>query len=342
MNEKLVSVVVVDYHGGDVLEKCLQSIFLSTYPALEVIVVDNANDERTAEVSKKFGVVRLVSGRNLQYSGGNNFGAKSANGEYILFLNNDATLHRDAISRLVEEANRTNATLFAPKILLMDHPQMINSAGIQMHMAGFGILRGCGEEDKGQYDKQKETCAPHGACFLISKSSFHKLRCFDESFFAFYEDSDLGWKNSLMGKSTTYVPSAIVYHKWGHSWNKANKGSKMFLAERNRLTLILTNYQRRTMILLLPIFILAEGSTIAYCAFQGILGCKIKGYSDLILLRYYIMRRRRLIQSIRTTNDDIIVKSFTLEYKHSQIGKSNLTVNVLFHFFGDFLKRFIR
>ena len=342
MNEKLVSVIVVDYHGRDVLEKCLQSVFMSSYPALEVIVVDNANDSCSEEISKRFGIVPLMSGRNLGYSGGINFGVGRANGEYVLFLNYDATLHPDAISRLVEEANRSHATLCTPKILMLDNSKIINSAGLQIHMAGFGVLRGCGEEDVGQFDKKENCCAPHGACIFASKSNFQNLGCFDEHFFAFNEDTDLGWKNSLMGKNTRYVPSAIVYHEWGHSWNKDHEASKIYFVERNRLTMILTNYQRRTMVLLLPIFILAECITIAYCASQGILGSKIKGYADLIQLRHYLMRRRRWIQSVRKTNDCIIVKSFTLEYKHTLLGRPNKPVNMLFHILGDFLKRFIR
>jgi GT2 family glycosyltransferase len=341
MNEKLVSVIVVDYHGKDVLEKCLQSVFLSSYPALEVIVVDNSNDSSIEEISKKFDVVLLMSGRNLGYSGGNNFGVGRANGEYVLFLNNDAILHPDAISRLVEEATRSQAALCEPKILMMDNPRMINSAGILIHLAGFGVLRGCGEEDLGQYDEIEESCAPHGACVLASKSAFQNLGCFDELFFAFNEDTDLGWKALLMGKNTRYVPSAIVYHKWGHAWNKAQEANKIYFAERNRLIMILTNYQCRTMVLLLPIFILAECSTLAYCAFQGMLGSKVKGYADLIQLRRYLVRRRRWIQSVRKTKDSIIVKSFTLEYKHTLLGRPNKPVNMLFHILGGFLRRFI-
>lgn len=342
MNEKLVSVIVVDFNGKDVLEKCLQSVFMSSYPALEVVVVDNSNDGCIEGISKKFGIVPLTCGRNLGYSGGNNFGVGRANGEYVLFLNNDAILHPDAISRLVEEANRSQAAFCLPKILMLDNHRMINSAGILIHFAGFGVLRGCGEEDLGQYDKIKESCVPHGASFFASKSAFQNLGSFDERFFAFNEDTDLGWKALLMDKNTRYVPSAIVYHKWGHTWNKAHEANKVYFAERNRLIMILTNYQRRTMVLLLPIFILAECSTIAYCAVQGMLGSKIRGYADLIQLRHYLVRRRRWIQSVRKTNDSIIVKSFTLKYKHTLLGRPNKPVNMLFQILGGFLRRFIR
>jgi GT2 family glycosyltransferase len=342
MNEKLVSVIIVDYHGKDVLKKCIQSVFLSSYPALEVIVVDNSNDSSIEEISKKFDVALLTRGRNLGYSGGNNFGAGRANGEYVLFLNYDTILHPDAISRLVEEATRSQAALCQPKILMMKNPRIINSAGILTHLAGFGVLRGCGEEDLGQYDKTEENYAPHGACVLVSKSAFQNLGCFDERFFAFNEDTDLGWKALLMGKNTRYIPSAIAYHRWGHSWDKAHEATKIYLAERNRLIMILTNYQRRTMILLLPIFILAECATLAYSAVHGILSSKIKGYADLIQLRDYLARRRKWIQSMRKTKDSMIVKSFTLEYKHTLLGRPNTPINMLFHIFGDFLRRFIR
>jgi GT2 family glycosyltransferase len=342
MNEKLVSVIVVDYHGSDVLEKCLQSVVLSSYPALEVIVVDNANDVDTKRISKKFGVTLLISGSNIGYSGGNNFGVEHAHGEFVLFLNNDATLHPDAISRLVEEANRSKATLCVPKIFIMSNPGVLNSAGIQIHMAGFGILRGCGEKDLGQYDKNEGNCFPHGACLFASKKGFQNLGCFDKHFFAFNEDTDLGWKALLMGRNVRYVSSAIVYHEWGHTYDVNQEAGKIFVAERNRLIMVLTNYQRRTLILLLPVLILAECSTLAYCLVQGMLGSKIEGYVDLLKLRKYILIRRKWIESVRTTSDGLVIKSFILDYKHTLLGRHNKPINILFHILGDFLKHFVR
>jgi GT2 family glycosyltransferase len=342
MKENLVSVIIVDYHGVDVLEKCLQSVLASSYPALEVLVVDNANDSDIEKISKKFGVTRLISGSNLGYSGGNNFGVRNAHGDYVLFLNNDATLHPDAISKFVKEAVRSKASIFVPKILMMSNPKIINSVGIQIHLAGFGLLRGCGEKDLGQFDTEEIGYAPHGACLFTSKKDFQNLGCFDDRFFAFNEDTDLGWKALLMGKNVRCVPSAIVYHEWGHTYNKGQEAGKIFVAERNRLTMVLTNYKRRTIVLLLPILILAECSTLAYCAIQGILGSKITGYVDLIRRSQYLANRRRRLQSNRTTNDDIVVKSFTLDYAHTLLGRYNKPVNMLFHVLGDFAKRFIR
>jgi GT2 family glycosyltransferase len=340
MDQKLVSVIIVNYYGKNVLEKCLESVFLSSYHALEVIVVDNSSDTSVEDSLKKFNVVLLRSGRNLGYCGGNNFGVRRAKGEYVLFLNYDTVLHPDTISQLVKETVKSQAPLCQPKILMMDNPRKINSAGVLIHLAGFGLLRGCDEEDLGQYDNLEEICAPHGACIFASKNAFQSLGYFDEHFFAFNEDTDLGWKALIMGKNTRYVPSAIIYHKWGHSWDKPRDHSKLYLAERNRLIMILTNYQRSTMVLLLPILILAELSTLAYCAIQGMLRSKVRGYVDLIQSRQYLRARRRWIHSVRKRDDASIIKSFTWEYKHTLFGKPYRPLNVVFHLLSSFLMRF--
>jgi GT2 family glycosyltransferase len=341
MTPEMVSVIIVNYNGREVLEKCVQSVFHSSYSPLEVIIVDNSpNDGSTNEILKRFSVTLIRNKRNLGFARGNNQGLKEAKGEYILLLNNDATLHPRAIEELVKESKDSQCQILQPKILMADNHNVINSTGISIHLAGFPVLMRCGERDA-QYTFPTNICAPHGACFLASKTVMNEIGLFDEEFVAFNEDTDFGWRALLMKKNIRFVPSAIVYHKWGHTYNQAHIANKVYLAERNRLIMILTNYQRRTMVLLLPLFILAECSTIAYCAFQGIVGSKIKGYADLMQLRNYLVKRRRWIQSVRKTNDSSIVKSFTLKYTHTTLGRSNKPVNMLFKILGGFLRHFI-
>lgn len=332
MNKKLVSVIIVNYNGKEVLEKCVQSVFSSAYSHLEVIVVDNgSNDGSAEEISKKFDVTLIRNKRNLGYCAGNNKGIDKAKGEYVLLLNYDTILHRAAISRLVEEASRSQTEFYQPKILMLNNPRIINSTGISIHLAGFGLLRGSGEEDFGQYDKREEICAAHGACIFASKSALQEVGFLDESFFAFNDDTDLGWRALLKGKKTKYVPTAIVYHKWGHAWDKTRSVTKIYFAERNRLIMILSNYQRSTFILLLPIFVLAELSTWAYCTVNRMLQAKVKEYADLIQMRRYIIRRRKWIQSIRKIDDKNVLNHFTCEFKHAYLAKHVKPLNILFN-----------
>ena len=98
MTSEMVSVIIVNYNGKAVLEKCVQSVFQSSYSPLEVLIVDNSpNDGTVSEVLKTFSVKLIKNNRNLGFAYGNNQGLKAAKGEYILLLNNDATLDPRAI-----------------------------------------------------------------------------------------------------------------------------------------------------------------------------------------------------------------------------------------------------
>ena len=342
MSKELVSVIVVNYNGKEILEKCVQSIFSSSYYPLEVIIVDNSPLDGSAdEVSRKYDVVLIKNVRNLGYSAGNNLGLREANGEYVLILNNDAILHPRAIDELVTEANRSKSQILQPKILMLNDSRIINSTGILIHVAGFGVLRGCGEEDSGQYDRSIDIGAPHGACFFANRNILKELGLFDEEFFAFCEDTDFGWRALLIGKKTRFVPSAIVFHKWGHAYNNDSLSIKMRLAERNRLIMVITNYQRSTMVLLLPIFFLAELSTLTYCAVHGLIRSKIKGYADLIQMKQYLVARRKRIQSMRRISDNSLLELFTSEFAHTYLGRPNKPLNMLFSLFSKFCIAFL-
>ena len=340
MTSEMVSVIIVNYNGKAVLEKCVQSIFGSSYSPLEVIIVDNSpNDGSTDEILKRFSVRLINNKRNLGFARGNNQGLKAAKGKYILLLNNDATLHPRAIEEMMKETTDSMSQIFQPKILMADNHKVINSAGISIHLAGFPILIGCGERDS-QFTLSTDICAPHGACFLASKKVLNEIGLFDEQFVAFNEDTDFGWRALLMKESIKFVPSAIVYHKWGHTYNQAHLATKIYLAERNRLILILTNFQSSTMILLIPIFLIAELSTFGYSAVHGLLGSKVKEYSDLIQLRDYLFDRRKRIQLMRKENDYQILRLFTCEFRHSYLGSPNKPLNAIFSLLGKFLLHF--
>jgi GT2 family glycosyltransferase len=145
MTPEMVSVIIVNYNGKDVLEKCVQSVFHSSYSPLEVIIVDNSpNDGSADEILQRLSVTLIRNKRNLGFARGNNQGLKEAKGEYILLLNNDATLHPKAIEELVKESKDSQCQILQPKILMADNHSVINSTGISIHLAGFPVLIGCG------------------------------------------------------------------------------------------------------------------------------------------------------------------------------------------------------
>jgi GT2 family glycosyltransferase len=323
----LVSVIVLNYNGKKVLKDCLESVFNSNYSPIEVIVVDNASTDGSDKTAIKNHSYKLIKNKaNLGWCGGNNAGIRAAKGQFIILLNNDTEIDNNCISQLVQ-ATIKGADFCAPKILLEDK-KTINSTGLRIHVAGFGLLRGSGEIDEGQYNEPDEIAGFHGACIFGSKKAIEEVGPLDEFFITFNDDTDWSWKALLKGFKVNYVPSAILYHKWGWIYGTINV-KKFRWVERNRLVMVLTNYSKRSIILLLPILALYEFATLIYCLEKGIFSAKIQSYIDLWLNRTYLIQRRRLIQKERKKTDSFVIKKFTSTFSHAYLGKYVSPLNVL-------------
>jgi len=326
----LVSVIILNYNGKRVLEQCLDSVFASSYTPFEVIVVDNCSTDGSAEAARSKWNFKLIKNKkNVGYCAGNNIGIRNANGEFVVLLNNDTVVHPQWLKELLTTATRSKADFCQPKIIMLDDPKIINSAGNVLHMAGFGLMRGAGEVDKGQYDAQEKISSLHGACIFVSKDAIADVGLLDENFFSWNEDTDWAWRALLRGFKLVYVSRALVKHKYGEAWGFGTP-KKFYYAERNRIIMLLTNYSHRSVILLSPLFILTEIATLGYCLFNRTLRAKIVAYADLIRMRHYIVERRKRIQARRRVSDGMIVRIFTSKFEHPFFGKYIVPLNALY------------
>jgi GT2 family glycosyltransferase len=336
-----VSIIILNYNGRDALESCLDSVFASFYSPFEVIVVDNGSTDGSAETARRKWGFKLIKKRsNTGYSGGNNTGIQAAHGEFLVLLNNDTIVDPSWLTELVGEALRSKADFCQPKIVIPGRSRIINSAGSTIHLAGFGLMIGGGEVDKGQYDEWKEIYGLHGACIFVSRKAIEKVGLLDVNFFAFNEDTDWAWRALLMGLKLVYVPKALVYHIYGKTWGLRTT-KKIYYAERNRIIMLLTNYSRRSYTLLLPLFVVTEIATVAYLFFTGMLTAKILGYADLLRMRNYIAKRRRWIQKRRRRSDREIVTMFAFRFKHPFLAKCGRPLNMLYTFLCKLIIPFI-
>jgi GT2 family glycosyltransferase len=337
----LVSVIILNYNGKDVLGACLDSVFASFYSPFEVIVVDNGSTDGSADLFKeKYPFKLLRNQSNLGYCGGNNLGIGVARGEFLVLLNFDTVVKRNWLNELVSQAIKLKADFCQPKILMFDNPKVINSTGLEIHFAGFGLLRSGGKIDSYLDGEPQEVTGVHGACMFASRRAIEEVGLLDSNFFAFCEDTDWSWKALLLGLKLVYVPSATVYHRWGEAWGHQSI-EKLYYAERNRMIMVLTNYSYRSLILLLPVFVLTEFVTLAYCFLNKTLKAKILAYSYLLQMRQYIVRRRRRIQSARRVSDTLIVERFTYEFEHPFLAKFITPVNAIYKWFFGLIAPFI-
>ncbi len=241
-DQPVVSVLIVTWNSEAFIEECLHSVLGQSYPALEVIAVDNRSVDRTVSIIKeKFSQVRLLENEeNRGYCHGNNQVLKKASGAYILFLNSDVVLERDYIEKTLAGFQRGERIgMVSGKIFRFDR-KTIDSTGQFLAKSRKTIERGYGEKDDGRFDKEGIIFSVCGAVAFYSKKmideiSYENGELFDEDFFSFHEDIDLGWRANLMGWRGYYIPEAVAYHFRGGTTSFSGQRRSHLLRERSAL-----------------------------------------------------------------------------------------------------------
>lgn len=210
-----ISVVVLNFNGRRWLAPCLDALAAQLgAPPFEIIFVDNASsDDSVAFVRNHQAGVRVhETGANLGFAGGNNAGARLAQGSILAFLNNDTVAAPDWLARLhAALAGRPAFSLVTSRIISMTDPIVIDSAGDGYLRAGGAYKRGHGAP-AGDYAESREVFGACGAAFMIRRPLFEQLGGFDESFFMVYEDVDLSYRARLAGHRCWYAADAVVRH----------------------------------------------------------------------------------------------------------------------------------
>jgi GT2 family glycosyltransferase len=216
----LVSVVVPNYNGAAYLAATLESLRQQTYEPIEAILVDDGSTDRSPTLAfESFPEVHLIrlSG-NHGFAHAANEGMKAAQGSTIALLNNDAIADARWIEELVLALDRhPDAGSAASKIMLVDPPRTINSAGDLFRRSGIPDNRGAWELDHGQYDEEVEVFGGSGAAVAYRRSMLAEIGLFDERFFMYCEDVDLAFRAQLAGHHCIYTPAAVVRHRLGAS-----------------------------------------------------------------------------------------------------------------------------
>lgn len=278
----LVSVIIVNLNGEEVLKECLESLRNQTFQDFEIIVVDNASRDGSVEMVRRLfpNVLLIELKRNYGFSGGNNEGLRIAKGQFIALLNNDAVAHPHWLQKLVESSLRNpKAGMWASKVLNYYKPEEIDNTGLLLYPDGIGRGRGRLEIDKGQYDNSTECLIPSGCACMFRREALGEG--FDERFFAYLDDVDVGLRARFMGWECVYVPEAIVYHRYSFTTSPYSI-QKVFLVERNRIWILL-KYFPLDMILLSPFY------TIKRLLFQFYGVISKKGASRQFVINYSIM-----------------------------------------------------
>ncbi len=233
--------IVVNWNGAQVVLEAVESLLRQDLDALEVVVVDNASaDGSAAAIERRFGDrVRLLrSPRNAGWGAGNNVGIRASEAPYVIVLNNDAVALPDFARELVAAAEADpRVGLVAAKVLNHGRPAVIDTVGHNLYPDGLNRGRGRLEQDLGQYDSVREALFPSGAAALYRRSMLDEVGPFEESFFLYGDDAELGLRARLAGWRCAFNPRAIALHRYSHSAG-AYSSLKAYHVERNRIWLL--------------------------------------------------------------------------------------------------------
>lgn len=266
----LVSVIVVNWNRRDLLRACLQSVRAQTLRDRELIVVDNGSDDGSAAmVLAEFPEAVLIrNAENRGFCAANNQGIRIARGRYIALLNNDAEAEPEWLEALVEAARSApDVGMCASKILFHGAHDVIDKAGHLIYPDGQNRGRGCGQRDTGQFDAVEEVLLPDGCAALYDARLFETAGLFDEHFFAYGDDAELGLRARLAGWRCVYVPRAVVYHHHASTLGRFSE-HRLVLVERNRVWLALKLFPLRLLVLN-PFYCVARIVANVTAAFRG-------------------------------------------------------------------------
>ncbi|MFC3452019.1 glycosyltransferase [Amycolatopsis speibonae] len=259
--QPVVSVVVVNYRGAADTVTCLRALAEHDYPNLEVICVDNASGGGdVAEIKAAVPGVKLVeSPVNSGFAGGCNLGAKHATGTVLAFLNNDARPAPGWVGAAVAEL-RAQPTVAAVASKVLDWEGTgtdFVDAGLTWFGMGYKRHAGSPLSDvpAAEHEIAKDVLFATGSAMFVRAGVFAELGGFDERFFMFYEDVDLGWRLNLRGWRVRYVPESLTYHKHHATMSTVDapdSGRETFLLERNALAALYKNLSDETLTRALP------------------------------------------------------------------------------------------
>ena len=241
-----VSVIIVNWNGGQWLDSCLGALRHQRVTECEWVVVDNGSSDGSADFLRaSHPDVRLVAlDRNLGFAGGNNAGASGARTDYLVFLNNDTRVRPGWLQALVDVADADPSVgLVTSKIVYMDAPEIVDSAGDGYLRAGGGFKHFHGMPASSA-SSPREVFGVCGAAFLIRRPLFEALGGFDEDFFMVYEDVDLSYRARLRGARIVYAPGAVVEHAGSGTMGRVSDHA-VFFGQRNLEWTWLKNSPRR-------------------------------------------------------------------------------------------------
>jgi hypothetical protein len=311
-----VSAVIINHNGGEQILRCLSALHRQQPALAEVIVVDNgSSDASPAAIRARFPEVQLIElGDNLGPAAARNAGLRRARSAFVLFVDDDVYLAQDCLRRLLERLARGEAVVAAPRLVLLPESDLIQADGGDVHFTGTMTLRHGRARVADVAPATQAIGAFSSSCLLADRERVLEAEGFDEAYFIYQEDMELGLRLRSFGHRLICDAAAVAYHERGAGTpglsfrdQGAYPRRRAFLTMRNRLRTLLVHYRLRSLVLLAPALVIYEVVALAFAIRRGWLGswCRAWGW-QLAHLRD-TLRRRRWVQARRQVDDGLLL-----------------------------------
>ncbi len=318
-----IVVIIVSYQGVALLPQCIESLLRASIPEEAVVVVDNGSRDHTVRVLRdRFkGVTVIPLDRNHGYAVACNVGMLATDSEYVLLVNNDATVSSDFLHGLLSCMDSDpSISAVQSTILTYDSPPRIDSLGSFITRTGFLYHDRFGTT----YTKSDgdalcwNVFSAKGACLLLRRSALMKVGLLDEDFFLYFEETDLCWRMRLHGFKVKVSGSSLAYHLSGATSRLLPSSFVVYHSFRNRITSMIKNLEFRSLLSVLPLHILISLLLSVTYAIRGKADCGaaiLKGILWNVRNLDSTKKKRATTQRLRVISDRDLFRQSSMGLK---------------------------
>lgn len=307
----LVTVIIVNYQSGFLLNQTIQSLLCQSYDQFKLLIIDNASTDGSCEglpQDERFTLLKMEE--NLGFAKANNIAVLQATTPWLVFLNPDTIAHPDWLAHLIQ------ATSSYPDIdgfgsLQRDgaNNEICDGFGDVYHIAGF-MTRGYYQQTIGSWLQDGEVFSICAAAWMLRREDFISCGGFDEDFFCYNEDVDLGFRMRLYGYKMMQCKDAEIIHM-GSATTGRHSAFSVYHGVRNRSFVLIKNMPLPILIPVLPVYILLCCVDLIRQAKRGTLRHALRAHRGAFCMLPKMLKKRREIQSQRSITLKTLCRYFS-------------------------------
>lgn len=298
------SVIIVNWNGARFIERCLTALMAQTVQPHEIILVDNASTDDSVAIVRRFLEVRLMQlPRNEGFARGNNLAIASVaeDSEWIVLLNPDAFADPRWLEELLAAAGRNPGfDVFGSKLVNAGDPVLLDGEGDAYHASGLVWRTGHGKPLRTNSETEREIFSPCAAAAMYRRTSLAQVGGFDEDYFCYVEDVDLGFRLRLAGSRSLYVPHSVVHHVGSGTTGGGNSDFSTYYGHRNLVWTFVKDMPGVLFWILLPLHILMNLVSLIWISCRGQSEVILKAKLDALRGLPKMWSKRKEIQMRRT------------------------------------------